>query len=329
VRCFNSDTGVEVWKADYDAAAGEKDQVQYGVGSRATPTIDGGLVYTYGCLGHIACWQLADGKQVWLKKATDMGGQRPMWGFASSPLVLDDKVIVQPGGQGQLLALDKKTGEKVWASPAGPAGYSTPALVTIAGKQQLIATSGAAIAAFDPKCGGKLWEAPWATAFGMNCTTPMMVGGKLLISSSNVDKKHGGEGLFEVGEGGLKAVWTTLAFGAAHNDPVVIAGMLYAYSGYSMDDKGTLVCADMTTGQIKWSSKEVAGPGTVLQVGKQILCLGNRGKLTLIDPSPEGFKKVTEFQAIDGYPVWTVPVITHNKLYVRWTEHLICYAIAQ
>ena len=320
--CLDARTGKQLWKQSYDTAGGD---VQYGNGPRATPTVDGDKVYTFGCYGQVACWQLADGKPVWMKDVTELGGKRPLWGHSSSPLVRGGNVIVQVGGKAMAMALDKKTGAQVWAAPAGDAGYAAPMIAQVGSTPVLVVFAATAIVGLDPEKGTKLWSTPWRTAVGMNCTTPIQIGQRLLVSSSNYGEKTGGTGLFELSDKGLKEVWTTLKYGAGHNDPVVKDGLLYAYSGYSLDDKGTLVCADFETGAIKWASKEAGGPGTLLDVGKRILALNNRGKMMLLEASGEGFKQVTELQGIKGYPVWSTPVVARGRLYLRWADTVVCY----
>jgi len=173
----------------------------------------------------------------------------------------------------------------------------------------------------------------------MNCTTPIQLGDKLLICSS-AKGDTGGVGLLAVpntdspGLGAsLKAdsvnlVWVNRQVGPMHNDPVLIDGCLYAYSGFSRDPKG-FVCLDLANGQQKWFTDQLGGPGTVVQVAGDLLCLSNRGRLALIRPSPEGPKKLSEFQAIEGYPVWTEPIIAGGRLYVRFASQLVCYELAR
>ena len=322
VWCLDAGTGKEIWKKQYAAPAGQ--DVQYGNGPRGTPAIEGDFVYTFGCMGHLACWSMADGKQAWIKNVEDLGGKRPLWGYASSPLIMADKVIVQGGGKALVVALDKKTGEKAWTTLEGTAGYAAATTATIGGKEQLIVFAGDSVLGLDPRDGSKLWRWAWPTAFGMNCTTPVQVGDKLLICSSEKDGK-GGMVLLEFGSGEPKAVWTNHEVGPAHNDPVIVDGYAYAFSGFSIDKKVAMVCVNLATGKQKWSSEELGGSGTVVKVGDQLLCLGNGGKLALVKPSPEAFDMVSQFDAIKGFPVWTQPVIANGRLYLRFCNELICY----
>ena len=321
VWCLNADTGKEIWKKDYEAPGKE---VQYGNGPRATPAVDGDFVYTFGCMGQLACWAMADGKQIWIKNVEEFGGKQPKWGYASSPLIYKDKVIVQGGGKAMVVALDKKTGEKVWTSLEGEAGYAAITPATIGGKEQLIVFSGDSLLGLAPEDGSKLWQMAWPTSYGMNCATPIQIGDKLLICSGDREKK-GGVALVEFSNGEPKPVWANHEIAPMHNEPAIIDGSFYAFSGFSMDKKKNLICVDLADGKLKWSTDELGGPGTVVKVGDQLLCLGNGGKMALVKPSPEAFNKISEFEAIKGFPVWTQPVIAGGKLFVRCTGELVCY----
>ena len=112
VFCINAENNKLIWKESYPAEAVSS----HGEGSRATPYIDSSLVYTFGRSGDLACWNLPDGRLIWKKNVKDFGGIEPDWGFSSSPLVLDNKVIVQGGGNAMVLAFDKLSGELIWKS---------------------------------------------------------------------------------------------------------------------------------------------------------------------------------------------------------------------
>ncbi len=325
VWCLDAATGEKLWKKEYDAPAGKN--VPYGNGPRATPAIDGDFVYTFGCMGQVACWSLADGKQQWIKNVEDLGGKRPLWGHSSSPLIVGDKVIVQGGGKALVVALDKKTGDKAWTSLEGPAGYAAPMIATLDGKDQLVVFAAETLLGLDPKDGGKLWSFPWPTGAGMNCSTPIQLGEKLLIVSSEKDfsGQKGGMALLEFTSGQPKAAWKNQQVGPGHNEPAIVDGFFYAFTGFSMDKKGSLICADLATGKAKWTSNDIGGPGTVIRVGDQLLALGNGGKLALIKPSSEKIEIISSMDAIKGFPVWTGAVIADGRLYIRSSNELICY----
>ena len=186
--------------------------------------------------------------------------------------------------------------------------------------------TGDRLIALNPDDGTVLWTFPFLTALGINCTTPVQIGDKLLVSATNFGDRGGGTALLQLAPKGPKQIWANRILGAGHNDPVVIDGRIYAFSGYSINDR-ELQCLDLLTGERKWASGDVGGPGTVLAVEGRLMCLGNRGMLALAKPSDKGFEKITSFQAVKGKPVWTVPVIAGDRLYIRFVNQLICYAI--
>lgn len=326
VVCLNADTGAPIWKKEYDAPGG---QVQYGNGPRATPLIDGDVVYTFGCLGRVACWSMKDGAEIWKRDAAAMGGKMPMWGFSGTPLLLGERLIVQVGGKNLAVALDRKTGNTLWSSEAGDCGYAAVTALEIGGATQVIVFGGTTLAGLDPANGKTLWQCKWPTAFGMNCTTPLLIGpNRILVCSSD----HGGKGgmaAVDVNGGEATLAWENHKVGPGHNDPVILGRFAYAYTGYSLDPKG-FVCVDLSTGEQKWFNEEIGGPGSAVQIGKdRALCLSNRGDLSLIKPTDRGmrlFSKRTVFE--NAHPVWTQPVIARGKLYLRYTNQLVCYQIA-
>ena len=324
VFCFDAATGRQVWKKAY-AAPGE---VPYGSGPRATPCIDGDRVYTFGAMGHLACWKLADGEKVWMVNVNDLGGRASKWGHSTSPLVYKDKVIVQAGGSAGTVALDKVTGRVVWKTSTGKAGYAASILARVGGKDQLIAFPAAGLVGLAPDTGEKLWEWKHITPYDQNCATPILVGeDRLLIASASRGDK-GGCALLKLAAKGPKLLWRNMAIDAYHADPVVAGESFYVFSGWPVGgDRGKLLCASLSDGKIRWSEK--LGCGTIVPVDGHLMVMSNRGRLMLLKPDPKRMNKVTEFQAIGGHPVWTVPVIAGDRLYVRSSDKLICYQLKE
>jgi outer membrane protein assembly factor BamB len=321
VFCLDAATGRELWKKEY-AAPGE---LQYGSGARATPCIDGGRVYTFGAMGHLACWKLADGEKVWLLDVRSIGGKQPKWGFASSPLLAKGRIIVQAGGTAGAVAVDKATGEVAWKSPTGKAGYAAPILAEVGGKEQLIVFPASGLVGLDPDSGRRLWDWPHITPYDMNCATPIVAGKDRLLIASAARGAKGGCVLLKLTEKAAKLLWRSRAIANYHADPVVVGDSVYLFSGWPLGDKGQLVCASLSDGTIQWT--EPMGCGSVLFVDGLLMCMSNRGRLSLVKPDPKRMSKLTEFQAIGGHPVWTVPVIARGRLYVRSSDKLICYSL--
>jgi hypothetical protein len=92
----------------------------WGNGPRSTPAVDGNLVYAMGGRGNLLCANTQTGKMIWQVSMTDFGGRVPGWGYTESVLIDGNHLLCTPGGsQGAILALEKKTGEKIYDKVAG------------------------------------------------------------------------------------------------------------------------------------------------------------------------------------------------------------------
>ena len=316
VFCINSDNGELIWQGSYGAEAG----TAHGPGPRATPVIDSNYVYTFGRSGDLTCWQTADGKSVWRKNVNDLGGEEPTHGHSSSPLVYENKVIVQGGGNALVLAFDKFSGELAWKSLEGPAGFAAPVLIKLMEDTCLLVYHGKGLSCIEPGNGQELWRAPWE--FEMNATTPAASGNIVFITSFTM-----GCQAMEITRDGYKVLWKNDAIAAHHSDPVIIEGYIYGYSGFSGRNKGDFKCVELKTGKEMWSTKEL-GQGTIAFVDGYLICMDVKGNLFLLDPAPDALHIIGRMgNALNEvkYQAWTVPVVANGKLYVRYLQTLVCY----
>jgi outer membrane protein assembly factor BamB len=132
-------------------------------GPGCTPTVDGERLYVLGLGGNLACLQVIDGKIVWQRSLTnDFGGSVPTWSFRESPLVVGNKVICTPGGEGAtIVALDKLTGKTIWKSqvPGSPgAAYSSAIAIDFEGQRQYVQLTAKALVGVAASDGKFLWR---------------------------------------------------------------------------------------------------------------------------------------------------------------------------
>lgn len=321
VFCLNSDTGELIWMGSYESNAG----TSHGPGSRATPFINEGRVYTYSRSGDLACWQLEDGKLLWRKNVKDAGGVEPTWGLSTTPLVIDNKVIVQGGGKALVIAYDKVSGDLLWKSMEGDAGYAAAIPIRIENETKLLIYHGKGLSCLEPSDGKVLWTAPWATEYGVNATTPIVYNDIVFHTSGY---KMGCEAL-KVSKNGYTVLWKNKTMEAQHSDPILIDGYIYGYSGESLRNVGQFRCIELSTGKEMWSTDEI-GQGTTTFADGHLICLNLKGTLYLLKPDPSGFKKMGEMQSALSdvkNPAWTVPVIANGKLYLRYLQQLVCYKL--
>jgi len=321
ILCLDPETGQLIWHKSYLAKA----KTNHGAGSRATPFIDDDRVYTFGRNGDLVCWNLFDGTKIWHNNVMDEGGDEPVWGHSSSPLIEDSLVIIQGGGEIRTVAYHKTTGMMVWASGTGLPGYAAPVTMDIHGRKAILAFHGKGLAAMEYANGKQLWDIGWETSYDVNATTPLVNGDQVFITSG-----YGtGCKMLRVKERGVDSLWQSKEYSAQHSDPYVINGFLYGYSGDSHQNKGAFKCIEIASGKVKWSTNTM-GWGTSTWVDGYLLCCDIKGNIFLMNPSPDKFVLVTNMNKALGKirgPVWTVPVVASNKLYLRFKQKLICYKI--
>lgn len=321
VFCLNATNGQLLWHAKYQAEADSG----HGMGMRATPAIDADRVYSFGRSGDLVCWDLQNGTTLWHKNVGDEGGAVPKWGHASSPLVIDDAVLVQGGGAARTIAYHKETGEVLWTSGQGDAGYAALVATTLGDTPACLVFHGNGLAAVALDTGRALWDTPWETAYGVNATTPLIDGEHVFITSgygTGVQK-------LKASDTGLDILWTNKVMASHHSDGHILDGYLYGYSGQSIQNRGAFKCVDLATGTQEWSTKDM-GWGTSLAVDGHILCLDIKGNLFLMKPDPEEFIQVTALPKALGNvkgPVWTLPVIANGRLFLRFKQRLVCYSL--
>ena len=188
VSCYNLTTGQPVWRHQDKARFWESNG---GAGPRGTPTLSAGRVYTLGGTGIVNVLSAADGSLVWTRNAaTDTGAKTPIWGFAGSPLVVDDLVVV--AASGRLVAYDLAAGTPRWFGPkVGGGGYSSPHLVTMNGVPQIVLLRGGGAVAVAPKDGAVLWEHAWEE--GASIVQPGLAeNGDILLAGADAS---GGSGI--------------------------------------------------------------------------------------------------------------------------------------
>ena len=243
VSCYNLTTGKLVWRHRDAARFWESNA---GAGPRGTPTVINGRVYTLGATGIANALDANTGAVVWSHNAqSDTGATRPMWAFSSSPLVVNDVVIV--AASGRLVAYDVTTGKPRWFAQTGGGSYSSPHLMTIGGVAQVLMQSGSGMTSVTPANGTPLWKHAWE---GVPILQPAQTAdGDVLIAAADMS---GGMGTRRIavsrGSGGWTAQerWTSRGLKPYFNDFVVHKGHAFGFDG------SILSCIDLQDGTRTW-----------------------------------------------------------------------------
>jgi outer membrane protein assembly factor BamB/Ca2+-binding EF-hand superfamily protein len=296
-----------------------------GDGPRGTPTIDGDRVYAEGGNGDVTCLNAETGATIWhVNLASDLGGGRPGWGYSESPLVMDDLVIVTPGGrQGTLAALNKDTGEVVWRSDKVQEGahYSSPIAGYIAGTRQVLQFARESVFGVSIEDGSLLWKYSGANNGTANCSTPIIDGDYVLVSSA-----YGtGAGMVKVaGDPTAQAaeqVYFQKVLENHHGGLVKIGDHVYGTNNQ------TLLCVYFPTGEIAWRARGV-GKGSLVYADGHLYCLSERNDVVLVEVNPAEFVEKGRFRIPStGRPSWAHPVVANGRLYIRDQERLTAYDV--
>ena len=297
-------------------------------GPRCTPTVDGNLIFALDAWGELICVSAADGKEQWRKNfGKDFGGAPPTRGYAESPLVDGEQVVVTPGGpKGALVALNKKTGELIWQSKefTDPAQYSSIVPTEIDGTRQYVQLTLASVVGISAKDGSLLWKAPREGNVAI-VPTPIVAGNKIYVTSGY----NTGCNLFNVtrtgGRFSAEQVYANRVMINHHGGVVQVGEYIYGYC----DGKG-LTCQNSKTGEALWAESEKIKKGSVSYADGKLYCREeDTGTMILVDAASGGYTEKGRFKQPDRAQekAWTHPVIANGKLYVRDQDLLLCYDV--
>jgi outer membrane protein assembly factor BamB len=317
VTCYNATNGEPVW-IHRDAARFYESNA--GAGPRATPTLNGGRVYTFGATGILNALDALDGSVVWSRNAaSDTGAKIPGWGFASSPLVFGDLVVVATAGT--LAAYDVATGEPRWVGPQGGGGYSSPHRMTIDGVTQIVLMSGPGAVSVAPEDGKLLWQHPLSS--NARIVQPAVTAdGDLLVSDGE------GSYMYRIAVARRDDGWTVeerwMSEGLKpyFSDFVVHKGHAYGF------DNGAIACIDLKDGTRKWDGGSY-GSGQLVLLPEQdvLLVVSEQGELALVGATPDRFTEHARLPAIKG-KTWNHPVLAGDKLLVRNGEEMAAFRLS-
>ncbi|HUY93469.1 MAG TPA: PQQ-binding-like beta-propeller repeat protein [Pirellulales bacterium] len=318
----------------YELASGRQqwlhaDRVRFasptaGDGPRATPAVAGDCVYTLGATGLLNCLDRRTGRRRWsVDVLVDNDAGNSMHGLSSSPLVVDDVVVVGAGGkQGKsLAAYDRASGRRVWRAGDDPAGYGSPLVCTLARRRQIVILNRPGLAAHDAETGRVLWTFPWTNSTETNCSQPVPAGDNRLFISSGYGKGCAlvSVELSENGDWNVRPLWTSRSLKTKFASAV-----LYDGRAYGLDD-GILCCVDLADGRRRWKAGRY-GHGQVLLAGDKLLVQCESGEVALVAADPAGHRELGRFAALAG-KTWNYPALAGRWLLCRNDREAACFEL--
>lgn len=310
VYCFDANTGKVIWSDSYSAEL--VDYLHIG-GPCATPAVDGDRVYTLSKDGRLKCYQAATGKVKWERSMMEAAvmSRVPEWGFAGSPRILGDHLLIEAA---HTFALDKMTGITVWKSKLYQHAYGTPAPFPHEGKTLLATLKTDGVVILDAKDGSSLAFHKWETSYRTNSTTPIPLPGSKIFISTGYKR---GCALLQYKDGGLEVIWQNKNLSNHMNNSVIHDGYIYGFDGNThMAGPKELVCLDLKTGETQWRGGSELRCGSLIAVGNRMIALGERGQLAEAPLSPKGYKATAELHAL-GSQCWTPPSIANGLIFAR------------
>jgi outer membrane protein assembly factor BamB len=290
-------------------------------GSRSTPAIDGTKLYVIGGRGLVGCYDIAEGKQVWQRDTKEFGGGIPQWGYTESLLILDNMLIVTPGGKNAIVALDKTTGKEIWLSDSqAVANYSSPIVIGEKGGMAIVQGTGSGLIIVDAKDGKLLWSDPFSAKNTANAPDPAYADGYIFWANGY---NKGGicvKADFKDGKWSFTEAWKTKDMVCHHGGYIIDKGYIYGNhnSGWS--------CIELKSGQTRWKDQKGVGKGSIFFADGMLFLFGEQGGLVGLAPaSPEGLNMCGTFNVPGSGTAWSHPVVNDGKLYVRYDVNLCCY----
>ena len=326
---LDSASGKTVW----ETPLAPEYENQMGNGPRATPTIAGDKVFVFTGEGILAALNLADGKQL---RSHDViqehGGEPADYGMACSPIVVGKLVIVTAGApKAAVVAYDITSGKEAWAVGDELTGYSSPALLEVGGKPQLVAYTGSAILGIQPEDGKQLWRYEYETEFGCNTATPIAVGDKVFCSSG---ENHGSVLV------GLKAsgttftaepVWeshgTSSVLRAEWQTPILLDGYLYGFDNVGSAGPVThLTCIEAATGKQMWQ-KPRFGKGNLIAADGKLFLSTMKGELIIARASPKAYEELGRATILGQ--TRQAPALSDGRVYLRDDKEIVCVEVGK
>lgn len=331
VVAYDAATGNEIWVHEDKALLSIVD-ANGGPGPHGTPEFDDGLIYSLGGTGILNCLEATTGSSIWSTNIlTDAGdgaipAKPPQWGVSNSPLIVDNLVIVIPGGSVTVdkgvAAYDKKSGQLVWTHGKHEASYGSAKVESFGETRQVLVPNGDGLSGHALRDGRELWffrlsndpKVDSAMAWRMDDGS-VLFGTGYGVGTSRIDLTESGN------TWKAEARWHTKRFRPKFNDFVVRDGHLYGL------DDGTLTCVDLEKGAIKWKAGRY-GYGQLLLIDDVLLIISEDGDLVLVKAEPTKSEPLGTFKLFTSGFCWNNLALVRGRLFARNANEAACVDVS-
>lgn len=341
VLCFDEQTGKKIWEFRYEC---DYVGVGYPAGPRASVVIQENKAYSLGTMGNLFCFNAENGEVLWQKDLNkEYEIRMPIWGIAATPLIVDNKIILQLSGSNNacVVAFDKDSGKEIWRNLEDVAAYSAPVLIEKNGKRVVVFWTEDSLCGLNPETGEVYWQHPWKVGSGMAISTPVLYRDHIFVSCF-----YSGSLLIKLGDDYTTSekVWQrsgeserkTDALHCVMNTPVIIDDYIYGVDSY-----GELRCLEFASGNRIWEDLSAVNKNRwanihFIQNGNKTWMFNEHGELIISELSPNGFKEISRAKLIEPTKkqlprgvTWTHPAFANKHVFVRNDKELICAGLSK
>ncbi|MBO13266.1 MAG: dehydrogenase [Planctomycetaceae bacterium] len=309
VLCFDRESGKRLWSRELNRGNLQEKINRKNTYATSTIACDRGRLFVlFGNNASVQATALdLDGTIVWSTLAAPFVEKKYPNGYAASPVVYGDTVIVAVDceGGGTLVALDRNTGKRVWAtSRVGKTNYASPIVGHVAGKDQLLLGGLDMVASYNPVNGKPLWDAP---AIAMQTSgTPVWEGDMVFAAGGYPSGSTAGI----VADGSGRIAWK--------NTHRIHEQSLLVHKGhvYGVNDTGIALCWETRTGREVWKHRLKAPISASPTLVDETIYLANElGTTWVYRATPEGYQQLAENQL--GTIAFASPTICGGQIFLR------------
>lgn len=321
VEVLRAADGESLWEFSYETTY--RDDFGFANGPRATPVVADGKVYTFGAQGRLHCLDFKTGAQVWtVDTHRKFGVRKGFFGAASTPLVLDGRVLANVGGSdgAGIVAFDAATGATLWKATTHEASYSSPVAGRFDGRMLAVFFTREGLAAVDPATGAVEYQRRWRSRSraSVNAATPLVAGDIVLLSAS-----YGtGATALRLCNRRVEELWSGEDVLSSHYaSPVLASGAVFGFHG-RQEYGQSFRAVDLASGKVLWTSDRIRA-GSVTRVGDRLLLLLESGELVLAAASTSGFQVLARAQIL-ARETRAFPAVANGLLFARDEDTLVC-----
>jgi outer membrane protein assembly factor BamB len=324
VQSLEATTGKPQWRYAYPTAF--VSAYGKGNGTRSTPVIAAGKVYTLGGGGQLHCVDLKTGTKVWAKELHEVYRvPQSFFGVGTSPIVEGKLLIVNVGGEGAgIVAFDRDSGKEVWKATSDEASYSSPIAASVAGVRHVFFFTRTGLVSVNPANGAVRFTKRWRSRIdtSVNAAMPVLLGSDHLFLSASYGT---GAILLKIKKDGIEGGWQNRTSLSAHySTPVAVGDQLYGFEG-RQEEGAVLRCIDWKTGKVRWTEKGY-GCGSILAADRKLFVLSESGDLALLEANPARYTEKARASVL-GEPCRAHLALANGLLYARDNRKLICWKV--